>query len=81
MDISELPIAFLYVIYISIYVWVMRTFSDVSAFPRFIAPVLAGMGSLYIIWGAIQKDMFVTFLIITALVAVVGMVLKRRRAA
>jgi APA family basic amino acid/polyamine antiporter len=75
MDISELPIAFLYVIYIAIYIWVMRTFTDLGVFSRYIAPLLAGCGSLYIIWGATQKDMFAHFCIITLLIAGAGYVL------
>lgn len=72
MDISELPIAFLYVIYISIYIWVMRTFTDLGGFSRFGCPVMAGAGSLYIIWGAIQKDMFVYFLVISLIILGAG---------
>ncbi|WP_419784825.1 APC family permease [Pseudodesulfovibrio sp.] len=64
MDVSELPIAILYVIYISLYLWVMRTFTDLGAFSRFICPFLAGVGSVYIIWGATQKDMFMTFMVL-----------------
>lgn len=64
MDVSELPIAFLYVIYISIYIWVMKTFTDLGPLSRFLCPLLAGCGSMYIIWGAIQKDMFIHFLIL-----------------
>ena len=79
MDISELPIAFLYVIYISIYIWVIRTFTDLHGFGRFAAPVLAGLGSLYIIWGAIQKDMFLDFLMITLVIQAVGVILKGKR--
>ncbi|CCO23044.1 APC family permease [Maridesulfovibrio hydrothermalis] len=75
MDISELPIAFLYVIYISIYIWVMRTFTDLNVFSRFVCPVLAGAGSLYIIWGAIQKDMFMHFLILSLLIIGSGFLL------
>lgn len=80
MDISELPIAFLYVIYIAIYIWVMRTFTDLGVFSRYAAPLLAGCGSLYIIWGAIQKDMFIHFSIITVSIAVVGYVLMNASA-
>ncbi|BCS88362.1 APC family permease [Pseudodesulfovibrio sediminis] len=72
MDISELPIAFLYVIYISIYFWVMKTFTDLSPVNRFLCPFLAGCGSLYIIWGAVQKDMFIHFLLISALILAAG---------
>ena len=78
MDISELPIAFLYVIYISLYVFVMRRFDDLGFFSRFIAPFLAGCGSLYIIWGAVQKDMFIHFLIITAVIIICGLPFIKR---
>ncbi|WP_462326019.1 APC family permease [Desulfoplanes sp.] len=77
MDISELPIAFLYVIYISIYIWVMKTFTDLGGFSRFACPLMAGAGSLYIIWGAIQKDMFMHFLIISLLILAVGYMLMK----
>ncbi|GAB7023211.1 APC family permease [Salidesulfovibrio brasiliensis] len=75
MDISELPIAFLYVIYISIYIWVMKTFKDLSLFSRFLCPLMAAAGSLYIIWGAIQKDMFITFLVLTLIILGAGVAL------
>jgi len=75
MDISELPIAFLYVIYISIYIWVMRTFTDLGGLSRFACPLMAGAGSIYIIWGAIQKDMFMTFLIVSLLIIGTGFAL------
>ncbi|MGB3210638.1 MAG: amino acid permease [Desulforhopalus sp.] len=78
MDISELPIAFLYVIYISLYLWVIRTFTDLGKFSRYIAPVLAGAGSLYIIWGAIQKDMFLHFLLLTLLILGLGLPFMRK---
>ncbi len=79
MDISELPIAFLYVIYISIYLWVMKTFTDLNPASRFLCPVLAGIGSLYIIWGAVQKDMFITFLVVTLAICAVGFVLMKKK--
>ncbi len=79
MDISELPIAFLYVIYISLYFWVMRRFTDLGICSRYITPMLAGAGSLYIIWGAIQKDMFLHFLLLTAAIIAAGLPFMRRR--
>lgn len=79
MDISELPIAFLYVIYISIYIWVMRTFTDLGSFSRFLCPLLAAAGSLYIIWGAVQKDMFLHFLVISLIIVAVGLPYMRVR--
>ncbi len=77
MDISELPIAFLYVIYISLYLWVMKTFTDLGGFSRYLCPLLAAAGSLYIIWGAIQKDMFVHFLIISLVILTFGYMLMK----
>lgn len=75
MDVSELPIAFLYVIYISIYIWVMKTFTDLGPLSRFLCPLLAGCGSVYIIWGAIQKDMFIHFLALFLLIQGAGIML------
>lgn len=75
MDVSELPIAFLYVIYISIYIWVMKTFTDLGPLSRFLCPLLAGCGSMYIIWGAIQKDMFIHFLILFLVIQGAGAML------
>ncbi|KJS02824.1 MAG: amino acid permease [Desulfobulbaceae bacterium BRH_c16a] len=77
MDISELPIAFLYVIYISLYIWVMRRFTDLGPFSRYAAPLLAGAGSVYIIWGAIQKDLFVHFFLLTLVIVLAGLPFMR----
>jgi APA family basic amino acid/polyamine antiporter len=79
MDISELPIAFLYVIYISLYVWVMKKFNDLGPISRFVAPVLAGTGSLYIIWGAIQKDMFLHFFLLSLAIILAGLPFMRQK--
>lgn len=79
MDISELPIAFLYVIYVSLYVWIMRTFSDCGILARYILPILAAIGSCYIIWGAVQKDMFLHFFLLTLAVIVAGLPYMKKR--
>lgn len=78
MDISELPIAFLYVIYISLYFWVMRSFRDAGFVNRFLAPLLAGIGSCYIIWGAVQKDMFLHFFLLTLCIIIAGLPFMRK---
>ncbi len=72
MDISELPIAFLYVCYIAIYLWVMRSFNELGFLSRFVAPFCAGLGSLYIIWGASHKDMFGLFMMLLGIIFFVG---------
>ena len=65
LDISELPIAFLYAIYIAVYVWIMRTFKEGNTFERFVLPLLSTAGSFYIMFAAMQKDMFLIFVLIT----------------
>lgn len=79
MDISELPIAFLYFIYVSLYVWVMRTFKDLNFFNRFVAPLLAGCGSIYIILAAMNKDMFIIFTIILVIIHLAAHFLKGKK--
>ena len=80
MDISELPIAILYVIYISIYVWMIRKLEYLHPFGRYVAPALAGLGSLYIIFGAVQKAMFLHFFVLAILFALAGYVLMNAKA-
>ncbi len=78
LDFSELPITFLYVIYIAIYVWYMRTFTNLGIFSRFVVPTLASMGSLYMIWGASKKDMFFTFSLVFFIIMGVGLILNKK---
>jgi len=78
MDTSELPIAMLYIVYLFIYIWIMRTFTELNYFKRFVAPALASIGSLYIIYAAVQKDMFLTFFVISLLVMLAGYLLDRK---
>jgi len=68
LDTSELPIAFLYAIYILVYLWIMRNFKDLNVWQRFVAPSLSIVGSLYIVYAAIQKDLFLVFSLITLVI-------------
>ncbi len=79
IDFSELPIAFLYVIYISIYLWYMKTFTDLGVVSRIVAPLLAACGSIYMIYGAAQKDKFITFSIMTAIIMGIGFIFSRKK--
>ncbi|MGL1933200.1 MAG: amino acid permease [Desulfotalea sp.] len=77
LDISELPIAFLYTSYIVIHLWYMRTYKQFGFIKRFIIPSIATAGSCYIIWGASQKDFFLTFTIIMAVIFIVGLFFRK----
>jgi len=70
LDTSELPIAFLYAVYLLVYVWIMRSFTDLNVWQRFVAPSLSTVGSLYIVYAAVQKDLFLVFSLITLLIFV-----------
>jgi APA family basic amino acid/polyamine antiporter len=50
----------------------MKNFDDLGFVGRVIAPFLAGAGSVFIIWGAIQKDMFVHFVVVTLVIMCFG---------
>lgn len=68
LDTSELPIAFLYAIYLLVYLWIMRTFTDLNVWQRYLAPSLSTVGSLYIVYAAVQKDLFLVFALVTLLI-------------
>lgn len=76
MDISELPIAFLYVSYIAIHIWYMKHFVKFSLIKRFLIPLISTAGSLYIIWGASQKDLFGVFMVIMLIIFGIGLTFK-----
>jgi APA family basic amino acid/polyamine antiporter len=78
MDTSELPIALLYGLFISLYIWMMISFKEESILRRFVFPALAIAGSIFIVIAAVQKDLFFVFLIITFLFLVVGFFANRR---
>lgn len=79
LDTSELPIALLYSVYIAIYVWLMKTFTDLHFVKRFVIPSLATAGALFIIIASIQKDLFIYFLIITVVILIIGYFVDSKR--
>jgi len=77
MDTSELPIALMYGLFISLYVWMMVAFKKETTLRRFVFPSLAIIGSLFIVYAAVQKDLFIVFVGITALVLFFGFLVDR----
>lgn len=68
VDISELPIAMMYGLYISIYIAYMFKTRDVSILKRFIMPILALVGALIVVYGAFTKPSIVLDLTISVVV-------------
>ncbi len=79
MDISELPIVFLYSIYLALYIWYMRHFREFNIFQRFIAPSLAGIGSLYILYGGIKKEMVIPFILLSIAIFLAALFFDRKK--
>lgn len=79
LDTSELPIALLYTSYILVYIWVMRTFKDLNFVQRFIIPSLATLGALFIIYGAVKKDLFLVFMLFTVIIMLIGALFNKRK--
>lgn len=75
IDISELPIAFLYAIYIFVYFWIMRTL-PLSFMKRYILPSLSIIGSSFIFFAAVQKTHFITFSIVLVFLFLFAYLLK-----
>jgi len=76
MDISELPIVILYGMYFFLYLWVIRTFTDLGVFSRIVLPLLAGAGSVYIMVGGLGKAMLIPFLVLVGVIHLAGLGLK-----
>lgn len=70
MDISELPIATLYGIYIFFYIWIIRTAKDLSVLNRFIMPLLALVGAVYMVYSGLQLDLALVFIGLIAITLV-----------
>lgn len=82
MDTSILSIVFLAGFYIIIYIHIMRDFTDLNVFNRFVAPSLAGIGSLYLLYGAFTSSpkMFLYFLMVVIVFLLVGFYFRKRKA-
>lgn len=55
IDISELPIALMYVLYIIIYISYIRKLDDLSFAKRYIIPIIALLGSIIVVYGGLSK--------------------------
>ncbi|GAB1455934.1 APC family permease [Spirochaetota bacterium] len=80
-DSSELPIVTIYAMYIPIFVMFMKRESDLPTFKRFVMPVMALAGSLFMIVAACfaHRMAVVAYLIIFAAVMVLGVVFSREK--
>ena len=75
MDTSVLTIVFLYASFIIVYINILKNFTELNAFKRYVVPVIATIGALYLIYGAFISDpvMFLYFSIIVFVILAVGL--------
>lgn len=76
MDTSVLTIVFLYASFILVYYNIIKNFTELGFFKRYIVPLLATLGAIYLIYGAFISDplMFLYFTIIVIAILAVGAV-------
>ncbi|NFA59009.1 APC family permease [Clostridium sporogenes] len=79
VDISELPIALIYGIYIVIYIAYMLKMKDLSYVKRFIIPFFALAGALIIVYGGLSKPSVIIDLGISVFVFISGLLFYNKR--
>jgi len=79
VDISELPIALIYGIYIVIYIAYMLKMKDLSYVKRFIIPFFALAGALIIVYGGLSKPSVIIDLVISVFVFISGLLFYNKR--
>lgn len=79
MDTSELPIAFLYFVYLFLYFWYVKKFKEPGIFNGYILPLMAAAGSIFIIYAALKKEMIIEFSVVIAIIMIIGNLLNKKR--
>lgn len=74
MDTSVLTIVFLYAAFILVYFNIFKNFTELGFFKRYIVPIIATIGALYLIYGAFVSAplMFVYFTLIVIVILIAG---------
>ncbi len=82
MDTSVLSIVFLSAFYLIVYSHIIKDYTDLHWVNRYVAPIFAGTGSLYLLYGAFMSDprMFFYFFFIVVVFLLVGILLRKPKA-
>lgn len=75
---DEIPIVMIYGIYLFLYVYYMRTFTDLGFVKRFVFPTCAILGSLVILYGGISNPSIGMYLLISLAVLLFGLLFYRK---
>ncbi|NTW72941.1 MAG: APC family permease, partial [Eubacteriaceae bacterium] len=74
IGLDEIPIVLIYGLYIFLYIWYMKKFTDLGFFKRFLQPILAIAGSLIILYGGISNPSIGIYLLLSVAVLLFGLV-------
>lgn len=75
---DEIPIVMIYGIYMMLYIWYMRNFTDLGFFKRFVKPGCAMLGAVIILYGGITNPSIGMYLIISLLIFASGLFFYRK---
>ncbi len=78
IGVDEIPIVLVYGLYVLLYVWYMFNFRDLGFFKRFVKPICAIAGSAIILFGGITNPSIGTYMIISLIVLVCGLVFYKK---
>ena len=75
---DEMPIVLIYGLYLFLYVWYMRTFTELGWIKRFVIPTCATLGALIILYGGITNPSLGLYLLVSVGVILLGLLFYRK---
>lgn len=78
IGLDEIPIVLIYGLYIFLYVWYIKNFTDLSPWKRYGLPTFAILGSLIILYGGITNPSIGIYLGISIIVVLFGLLFYRK---
>jgi APA family basic amino acid/polyamine antiporter len=77
IGLDEIPIVMMYGLYILLYIWYMRTFTDLGFIKRFVFPISTIFGALIILYGGISNPSIGLYLLVSVGILLFGLVFYR----
>lgn len=80
LDFSELPVVTTYALYIPIFIWLVKEIKDLNFFQRFVIPILAIIGSLFMIFATVISHgvkQVIIYVCIFSIIILLGLLFKK----
>lgn len=75
---DEIPIVLIYGLYIFLYIWYIKNFTDLNIWKRYVIPSLAIVGALIILYGGINNPSIGIYLVISIIIILLGLLFYRK---